>query len=135
MNAVIFQDPEIRVPGWVVDLESFHRWVDSAEAPEHARIDFLQGEVWIDAAMSEEQVFTHVRIKTELNRVLANLEKAERKGMYLADGLRVVHRDASLSAVPDGTFILRESLRADRVRLFSGARAGDSCGRKGRRTS
>lgn len=124
MNAVIFQDPEIRVPGWVVDFDSFHRWVDSDEAPEHARIDFLQGEVWIDAAMSEEQVFTHVRIKTELNRVLANLEKTERKGMYLADGLRLIHRDAGLSAVPDGTFILRESLRADRLRLIRGARRG-----------
>ncbi|HVS35819.1 MAG TPA: Uma2 family endonuclease, partial [Gemmataceae bacterium] len=124
MTAVIFQDPDIRVPGWVVDFDSFHRWVDSDQAPEHARIDFLQDEVWIDAAMSEEQVFTHVRIKTELNRALANLDKAERKGMYLADGLRLIHRGAALSAVPDGTFILRESLRADRIRLIRGARRG-----------
>ena len=124
MKAVIFQDPEICVPGWVVDLDSFHRWVDSDDVPEHVRIDYLQGEIWIDSAMSEEQVFTHVRIKTELNCVSALLGKADRQLIYLADGLRIENAEVGLSAVPDGTVILRETLRTGQVQLIRGAKRG-----------
>jgi Uma2 family endonuclease len=124
MKAVVFQDPEIWVPGWVVDLDSFHRWVDSDDVPEHIRIDYLQGEIWIDAVMSAEQVFTHVRIKTELNCVLALLGKADRQLIYLADGLRLMNNEVGLSAVPDGTLIRRDTLRAGRVRLIRGAKRG-----------
>ena len=124
MKAVIFQDPEICVPGWVVDLDSFLRWVDSDDVPEHVRIDYLQGEIWIDSALSEEQVFTHVRIKTELNCVLALLAKADRQLIYLADGLRIMNHEVGLSAVPDGTVIVRDALRTGRVNLIRGAEKG-----------
>jgi Uma2 family endonuclease len=122
MKAVIFQDPEIRVPGWVVDLDSFHRWVDSDDVPEHIRIDYLQGEVWID--VSEQQIFTHLRMKTEITRVMANLAIELKRGMWLTDGLRVTHTPTKLSAIPDGTFILSKSLRSGRVRMIEGADAG-----------
>jgi Uma2 family endonuclease len=122
MKAVIFQGPEIWVPGWVVDLDSFHRWVDSDDVPEHVRIDYLQGEVWID--VSEQQIFTHLRMKTEITRVMANLAIELKRGLWLTDGLRVTHTPTKLSAIPDGTFILTKSLRSGRVRMIEGADAG-----------
>src|SRR5436305_88682 len=61
MAAVVLQGADIHVPAWVVDLDSFHRWVDSDDVPEHIRIDYLKGEVWID--VSEQQIFSHLRVK------------------------------------------------------------------------
>src|SRR4051794_24876815 len=104
MPAVIVQsDEEVRLPEWVVGLQSFRRWADSDEFPEEGRIDYLKGEVWID--MSKEQVFSHNQCKTEFTAVLASLVKAEKLGRYFTDGLRLSNVGADLSAVPDGMFI------------------------------
>src|SRR5438067_13554285 len=101
MPAVILQHGDhhvnqggVRVPEWVVDLESFRRWTDTEEFPEEGRIDYLMGEVWID--MSWEQVFTHVQAKTEFTFVLAGVVKAGDLGLYLTDGLRLSNVDADL---------------------------------------
>src|SRR5262245_11456289 len=48
MTRVFVEDSTIRVPGWVVDLESFRRWSDDDDFPEAGRVSFLEGEVWID---------------------------------------------------------------------------------------
>jgi Uma2 family endonuclease len=90
--------------------------------PEHGRVDFLAGEIWID--MSEEQLFSHVRVKGEFGRVLLGLEREDRRGFYLVDGARVSHPEADLSAVPDGVFLLNESVQAMRVQLVPGAGGG-----------
>ncbi len=120
--SVVLQPEDVQIPAWVVDLASFQRWVESDDFPEQGRICYFQGEVWVDR--SEQQIFTHVRVKTEFGRVLGNLEKSDRRGFFLADGLRVSHAEADLSSVPDGTFILNESMAAGRVRLIAGAEAG-----------
>lgn len=118
MSRVVIQQAEnVVVPREVVDLESFHGWVRAREFPEGGRIDFLAGEIWID--VSEEQLFSHVRIKGEFCRVLTGLEREHRQGFYLVDGARVSHPEADLSAVPDGVFILNES-----VQLVAGAGGG-----------
>lgn len=44
----------VSIPTWVVDLESFRRWCDADDFPEHGRVWYLKGEVWID--MSKERV-------------------------------------------------------------------------------
>ena len=36
------QSREATIPAWVVDLESFTRWVDSPEFPSHGRISFIR---------------------------------------------------------------------------------------------
>jgi Uma2 family endonuclease len=129
MPAVIVQGGErpyvkeaVRVPEWVVDLESFRRWVDTDEFPEEGRIDYLNGEVWID--MSWEQVFTHVQVKTEFTFVLVGMAKAGDLGLYLTDGLRLSNTDADLSVKPDGTFISNESMEDANIQLIEGKRGG-----------
>lgn len=124
MNAVVIQgtQEEVRVPAWVVDLASFHRWVESGEFPEHGRIDYLRGEVWVD--MGDEQVFSHNQVKTEFTMTLGVLVKAQRRGRFFQDGLRLTHPDLDLSAIPDGMFISNASLRSGRVVLVEGAGDG-----------
>ena len=112
----------VRVPMWVTDLESFRRWAVSDEAPENVPVHFLDGEVWID--MSKEQVFSHVRIKQELLRVLGNVVKETRQGDMFPDGLLLTNVEAALSGNPDGTFISRETFREKRVRLVEGKKSG-----------
>jgi Uma2 family endonuclease len=114
-------DPVV-VPEWVHDRATFLRWTESADFPEGGRIDYLAREVWID--MSEEQVFSHNQVKTELTRVLAGLARAERMGRYFADGLRIEHPEADLVAVPDGVFLANPTIETMRVRFVKGAQSG-----------
>jgi Uma2 family endonuclease len=119
---VIQQAQNVVVPEGVTDLASFHGWLGSPAFPDFGRIDFLAGEIWID--MSEEQLFAHVRVKGEFCRVLSTLERERGQGFYLVDGARVSHPEADLSAVPDGVFLLNESIQAMRVQLMPGAGGG-----------
>lgn len=121
-RVVIQQAENVVVPREVFDLGSFHEWVRSREFPEGGRIDFLAGEIWID--MSEQQLFSHVRVKGEFCRVLTSLEREHRQGFYLVDGARVSHPEADLSAVPDGVFILNDSVQTLRVQLVAGVGGG-----------
>lgn len=74
--------------------------------------------------MREEQLFSHVRVKGEFCRVLSNLEREYRQGFYLVDGARVSHPEADLSAVPDGLFILNDSVQTMRVQIVPGTSGG-----------
>jgi Uma2 family endonuclease len=121
-RVVIQQAANVIVPQQVADLGSFHDWMRSEDFPESGRIDFLAGELWID--MSEEQLFSHVRVKGEFCRVLSNVERERRQGFYLVDGARVSHPEAEVSAVPDGIFILNESVRTLKVQIVPGVGGG-----------
>src|SRR5262249_22131015 len=50
--------------------------------------------------------------------------REDRRGFYLVDGARVSHPEADLSAVPDGVFILNESVQTMRVQMVAGAGGG-----------
>jgi Uma2 family endonuclease len=124
MNAVVIQgtQEDVRVPAWVVDLASFHRWVESDEFPEHGRIDYLRGEVWVD--MGDEQVFSHNQVKTEFTMTLGYLIKSERLGRFFQDGIRLTHPEVAISSIPDGMFISTGTLRSGRVTLVEGTEDG-----------
>jgi Uma2 family endonuclease len=117
-RVVIQQAENLTVPNWVNDLVSFSRWVDSDEFPQEGRIDYLAGEIWID--MSQEQVWSHNQVKEEFFLVLGLLAKQGRQGRFFPDGLRLMHPEADLSAVPDGVFILHETFQTMRVALAQG---------------
>ncbi len=120
--AVVLPDQGVRLPEWVVDLASFHRWTASDDFPETGRISYLKGEVWID--MSEEQLFSHNQVKLEFFLVLGGLVKDSRLGRFFPDGARVSHPEADVSNVPDAVFVANESFRRVRVRLVEGAEEG-----------
>jgi Uma2 family endonuclease len=122
MSTVVFDEGQVHIPAWVVDLASFRRWVHSDDFPEKGRICFLNGEVWAD--LSKEQFFSHNQVKNELASVLGKLVKANRLGRFIPDGMLLSHVGANLTAQPDGAFISRDSFQAGRVQLVEGAEEG-----------
>jgi hypothetical protein len=117
-----YQEEEVRIPEWVVDLQSFRRWSHSNAFPEQGRIDYIQGVVWVDLGM--EQVFTHVQAKTAMTSVLFGVAEAGDLGLYLNDGLRLSNDGADLAVEPDGTFISNESMEDANIQLIEGDRGG-----------
>ena len=122
VNTVVVDGESVHIPGWVVDLESFRRWVHSDEVPEKLRVCFLDGEVWVD--MSKEQFFPHNQLKHEISFVLTGLIRAGRLGHYVPDGMLLTNVEANLSAGPDGAFVSRDSMRSGRARLVEGKQGG-----------
>ncbi|HWG44064.1 MAG TPA: Uma2 family endonuclease [Gemmataceae bacterium] len=108
----------VSIPTWIVDLESFRRWVDADDFPEDGRIWYLKGEVWID--MSKEQIFTHLAVKREFFYVLTGLVKEADLGLFLPDGLLLSNGAADISGKPDATFVANASIQAKRVQLVEG---------------
>ena len=122
MNTFVLDAEVVRIPSWIVDLDSFRRWARSDEFPEAGRICYLRGEVWVD--MSKEQVFSHNQVKSEFNLVIGGLAKSEQLGRYFPDGLLLSNVDADLTSQPDGTFVSRENLRIGRVHFVEGVQEG-----------
>ncbi len=110
------------VPAWVVDLDSFCRWVESDDVPEKLRIWYLKGEVWID--MSKEEVNTHVLLKSRFFIVLGGLVDAGRLGRFYPDGLFLRNNAADIAGNPDATFVSTAALQAKRSARFAARRAG-----------
>lgn len=122
MNTIVADTGTVRVPITLTTLDAFRSWVQSDGVSEEARAYFLDGEVWID--MSREQLFSHNQVKGELNRVLGEIAKSERLGIYLPDGMLLSNSVANLSAQPDGAFFSYKSEREGRVLLVEGAKHG-----------
>jgi Uma2 family endonuclease len=109
---------QVDMPAWVVDFESFRRWMHSAAFPDEGKICFINGKVWVDPLM--EARLSHNRVRTEVSRVLANLMIETGFGELLSDGMRYSHLETELSTEPDGMIVSKESRRAGRVRFVSG---------------
>lgn len=116
------ESAEVTIPDWVVDLESFRRWIDADDVPEKAQIAYLNDGVWID--MSKEQVFSHVLVKTEITICLGSLVKRGESGLFLGDGVRLTNLEANFSVRPDSTFVGAECLSSGRVKLVEGIEEG-----------
>ena len=121
-HRLIVDDVSISIPSWVVDHASFRQWFYLPEFPQEGRVSFLNGEVILD--MSQEQIFSHVRMKTEIARVLANLAKRKLNGVYFGDGLLISHLGAEVSNNPDGVFVANASFEKEAVHLVDGAKQG-----------
>jgi Uma2 family endonuclease len=121
MSTAVLEEP-ISIPAWVVDLDSFRRWARSDEFPENGRISYLNGGILVD--MSKEQVYSHVRVKTQYVMVLGNLVETDQLGQFFGDGLRLSNVAADISNVADATFVSLETLRKGRVRPVKGSKSG-----------
>ena len=114
MSTVII-DEAMRVPDSVVDLESFREWVYSEDFPEHGKVAFIQGEVWVE--MNAERLQSHVGLKTNLHAVLSRLIDGLDLGLFYGDGALWTNSAADISNIPDGLFIAWDSLDTGRVRI------------------
>ena len=121
MVTLVIESDRVSIPEWVKDLASFRRWARSDEFPETGRVCFLDGEVWVD--MSNEQIFTHVLVKTKFIAALSTVVDAQQLGLFLADGALLSNVDADIAVNPDATFVSTDALR-DRVRVLEGKRKG-----------
>jgi Uma2 family endonuclease len=122
MTTFALEDDRVRIPSWVKDLKSFRRWVHSESFPEHGRICFLRGEVWVDLSM--EQVFTHNQVKGEFNISLGGWIKTNDLGRFFPDGAQLTNALAELSTIADGVFVSEESMDEGLVRFVEGKREG-----------
>jgi Uma2 family endonuclease len=122
MSIIYLYDEFIRIPPWVVDHESFRRWVRSEEFPEKGRICYLNGEVWAD--MSGEQIYTHNQVKQEFSRTLGNLVIAEDLGTYFPDGILLSNAEVDFTSGPDGIYVSFSGLESGDVRQVEGAQRG-----------
>jgi Uma2 family endonuclease len=122
MSTILDDGCVLEIPRWVVDLDSFRRWVDLDSFPEKQRVLYLKGEVLID--MSREQLFSHAMVKGQLAQVLGGIANQEKAGLYFCDGVLLTNVLADLSGKPDGSFLSFESLRSGKVRLVEGAEGG-----------
>lgn len=113
---------EAFIPDWICDLASFRRWADSQEYPPHGRYAFLQGQLWVDLTM--EQLFTHNQVKTKLTAALSQHVDAENNGYLFADGVRLSHAAADLSAETDAVFVSFAAIHQGKVKLVRGQLGG-----------
>ena len=119
---IFVNDVQIYVPGWVVNIDSFRRWVDSEEFPKTGNIWWLNGGVWAD--MSKEQAFSHLDVKGAIFAVLYFIVKQNKIGRIFTEGFLMTNHEADLSGNPDGLFLSRETIVSDRIRLITGADGG-----------
>jgi Uma2 family endonuclease len=109
-------EPAIRIPARATTLPGFREWVLSDEFPEHCRISYIRGELFID--MSPEELDTHNRVKSELTYAIIKLNKELDLGHFYSDGTLVTNEGADLSTEPDGAFVSWQSYETARVRLI-----------------
>jgi Uma2 family endonuclease len=106
----------IRIPATATTLAGFREWVMSDDFPEHGRISYVQGEIFLD--MSPEELDTHNKIKYEVSYAIIKLNKELDLGEFHGDGMLLLNDAAGLSTEPDGAFATWESYEAGRVRLI-----------------
>jgi Uma2 family endonuclease len=109
---------EVHIPEWVVDLNSFRKWVHSGVLPEKLPVQFIAGEVWVDFYM--EEAFTHNLVKGALYRAVDRLVEETQLGVVFGDGMLLTNEAAELGAEPDMMFVSFRSLAAKRVRFAAG---------------
>jgi Uma2 family endonuclease len=123
VTIAISENPPITVPTRATaSLASFREWAGDNDLPEKAKLCYHRGEVFVE--MGAEQIFSHVRVKTEISRVLANIEQAEDNGIFLTDGLLLTNVRASLSCNPDAAFVSHATIKAKKVEFIEGKEGG-----------
>jgi Uma2 family endonuclease len=105
----------VSIPAEVFTLAGFRVWATAQDFPEHVRVTFLAGEVYLD--MSNEEIETHNKVKMEIARALLTLNLEEDLGEFYGDGVLVTNEAAGVSNNPDAMFVAWETLDAGRAVL------------------
>src|SRR5438128_667531 len=70
----------VLMPAGVGNLKGFRGWAKSNAFPDHGKISFLHGEILVD--MSPERLESHGLVKGEITRVLFNLVRKTKSGIF-----------------------------------------------------
>lgn len=112
----------VYIPADVVDLESFRRWMHSADFPTFGRIDYIDGVIWVDMTM--EQLYSHNQVKMEIIGVLWLLVREKRPGVLMPDRMRLLMPAVGLTTEPDASFVSFGRLESGQVREIPGSHGG-----------
>jgi Uma2 family endonuclease len=118
-HAIILEE-NLKIPEDAFSYEGFQRWADSKTFPENGRIDYLAGDIDVD--MSPEDLYTHGTLKTAISSKLHILVAEAELGYVFSDSTRLKSRFAALSVEPDVIVVLRETLKAGKVRSSPASR-------------
>ena len=103
------------IPASALTHAGFRSWATSGAVPDHVRLTFLDHGIYVD--MSNEEPETHVLVKGEVSRVLANLTRELKLGQLYPDGLLLSNEAAEVSNNPDALFVIWDNLEQRRTRL------------------
>jgi Uma2 family endonuclease len=115
----VFVTEDIKVPGWVVDLETYRQWAASEEYPHSGWISFLDGTIFVDPHM--EELFTHNQVKGAYAYAIMSVLGPTPSGMYVHDRMLLTNATANLSTEPDGLFFFWTTIQSNRLRMIEGA--------------
>ncbi len=122
IDAEVSLSDDVRIPGGIVDLESFREWAHSDEFPERGRFDYLRGTVFADLSM--EQAHSHNGVKNAYIITTEQVLSVNRTGRVFGDRMRISLPSADSSVEPDGMFISFHSIRTGKVTKKPGRRGG-----------
>ena len=112
----------LKVPGWVVDHDSYRRWARSDEFPEQGRCAYLNGIIWIDLSM--EQLFSHNAVVGQFITRLTLLNEEGDLGYLFHQNVLVSNAAAGVSNEPDACFISYEGVQSEKAKWIEGAESG-----------
>jgi len=107
------------IPAWAKSYPGFRRWVLADGFPDKVRVTSVAQEIYLD--MSKEDLSTHADVKVEVSRVLLQQVRDRNEGRLFLDGVLISHPGSELSNNPDGVYVSRQALAANRCRLLPGA--------------
>ena len=105
----------VNVPTAAFTLAGFRTWSSSDDFPEVGKITYISGEIVID--MSPERLDSHIAVKSEVYRVVANVVADDDLGKFYVDGTRFVHEQAGVSNEPEALFVSWAAFAAKRIRM------------------
>jgi Uma2 family endonuclease len=118
-RADVFVADGIRVPGWVVDLETYRVWARSEDYPKSGWVSFLGGAVFVDPNV--EELLTHNQVKGAYAYAIMSALGPTPNGMFVHDRMLLTNQAANLSTEPDGLFFFWATIQAGRLRMIEGA--------------
>ncbi len=114
-------DALIEIPREAHTLNGFREWALSEGFPEKLPVTFLQGKVYLD--MSKEDIEHHALVKTEVARVVANLNREVDLGHVFINGVLVTNKRAGVANNPDMVAVFWKTLESGRVQYVTRRRA------------
>lgn len=113
---LITDDRTLTVPPEARTMAGFRDWAIGNDFPEDVRVTFLEGEIILD--ISNEEINTHVAVKSEINSVLGTLVKQTRLGKYYGSGVLLTNVSAEVANNPDALFLSKDTLESAHARLI-----------------